>query len=383
MDVEFEEAVKYAQERKQRKNKHQSILRKNLDRRFEDIFHHNQTDSTCEATDHSLAATDEHQLNPISSKSLKIFLLLSFAVFIDLDECQSNAENLCVIIDGAPDDLSQQSLFTDRSDESSPSLKDWSSDDDEVHDHTSISTKSYCLELVNVFRDANICKSHAERFISLIRSILPIPNRFPSTIAELLTLLNIEDLFIRRSVCLGCGMDLGYNEKKCSKCGTFDEKQKADIYDVDLKKIFTSLLKRLSSIIEQYKEKIHQGVDTERTNDIPFGRLYRTLMASYSKENFVSLILHLDGISLTRSTRLKLWLFSGSLVELPPLYRYQRFNMVLMSVWVGYVEPNPTLWLRSITSNLKSMKNQGKILFIIDNQTKTKNLLTVFQNQIQ
>ena len=73
----------------------------------------------------------------------------------------------------------------------------------------------FCIELLKLLRDANVCKSHSKRFISLIQSVLPIPNNFPSTFESLLSLLNIEDLFMKRSVCLICKNDINFNEKKC------------------------------------------------------------------------------------------------------------------------------------------------------------------------
>jgi hypothetical protein len=234
-----------------------------------------------------------------------------------------------------------------------------------LHGFTSISTKSYCVQLLKLLRDANVCKSHTKRFISLIQSILPLPNNLPSTLDDLLSLLNIENFFIKRSVCLICKNDLGYHEKKCTKCQVEDKTMIADIYDVNIRKVLTSMLKRLSPSIEEYKEKRKNNIDDNETKDIPFGHLYRRLLEKHDAENIISLILHLDGIGLTRSTRLKMWLFSGSLVELPPLFRYQRHNMVLMSIWVGYVEPKPNIWLRSIVSELNYMKTQG-IYFIFD-----------------
>jgi hypothetical protein len=82
-----------------------------------------------------------------------------------------------------------------------------------VHQFTSTSTNSYCIELLKLLRDANVSKSHSKRFISLIKSILPIPNNFPSKFEDILPLLNVQDLFIKRSVCLICKTDLPFKEK--------------------------------------------------------------------------------------------------------------------------------------------------------------------------
>lgn len=228
-----------------------------------------------------------------------------------------------------------------------------------LHQLSSISTKSYCIDLLKLLRDANISKSHSKRFISLIRSALPIPNNFPATFDNLLSFLGISDLFIKRSVCLLCKTDLHFSEKKCTRCLVNDEKLRADIYNVDLNKVLTIMLKRLSPCIEEYKYKIKNNIDQNGTKDIPFGRLYRRLLEKHSSENIISLILHLDGIGLTRSTHLKMWLFSGALVELPPVLRYRRHNMLLISVWVGYSEPDPDVWLGPIISELNYMKTQG------------------------
>ncbi|CAF4164439.1 unnamed protein product [Rotaria magnacalcarata] len=138
-----------------------------------------------------------------------------------------------------------------------------------------------------------------------------------------------------------------------------DEKLKADIYDIDLENVLNNMLKRLSNDIEKYKERIKNNINDHETQDLPFGQLYRDLLEKYHLENIISILLHVDGISLTRSTRLKMWLFSGSLVELPPLLRYRRYNMLLLSIWVGCTEPEPHIWLKSIVPKINYIKTQG------------------------
>ncbi|CAF4223612.1 unnamed protein product, partial [Rotaria magnacalcarata] len=96
----------------------------------------------------------------------------------------------------------------------------------------------------------------------------------------------------------------------CFTCKCFDEKAIADVYNVNVKHVLKTLLKRLSPIIEKYKKNIYDDIDEEETKDIPFGKLYKELLNKYASENIISLILHLDGVSLTRSSNLKMWLFS-------------------------------------------------------------------------
>ncbi|CAF4129263.1 unnamed protein product [Rotaria magnacalcarata] len=81
----------------------------------------------------------------------------------------------------------------------------------------------------------------------------------------------------------------------------------------------------------------------KQSNDIPFASCYQNLL-KYDN-NFISLLFHIDGIGLFKSSKLKLWLFSTSIIELPPRLRYKRCNMPVVSVWVGYKEPNIYMWL--------------------------------------
>ncbi|CAF3502155.1 unnamed protein product [Rotaria socialis] len=233
-----------------------------------------------------------------------------------------------------------------------------------LHEYTNVSTIYYCTDLLNYLRAADISKSHSTHLITLIKSILPTPNHLPATMDDLLLFMNIDNLFSRRSICLICKGDLEYKQRKCLNCKCCDEKSIADIYDINLKDVFTKLVKRLTPIIEEYKQKVYNNIDEQETQDILFGYLYGELLKEYSSENILSLILHLDGVGLTRSSKLKMWLFSGSIVELPPIFRYRRYNMTLMSIWVAYTEPKPDLWLRPIISQIQSLKMQGIDLFI-------------------
>ena len=105
------------------------------------------------------------------------------------------------------------------------------------------------------------------------------------------------------------------------------------------------------------------NADVDKNKDIPFSSLYQQLLTMNDGENLISLLLHADGIGLTRSTKLKMWMFSGSLIELPPKLRNRHCNMVLISIWVAYVEPVPQLWLKRSIAQLEMIKFQGKKRF--------------------
>jgi phage FluMu protein Com len=377
MDVDMEDAIQYNKQQRRRKydrsNEHAVIRTKA--RRFEDeLFHLLQTNphgtrpvNSAPWQEQEPQRGPEHEINQQESAlSLPKNDDRQQAISTDPDLNPFDFVSMIANSKQQPSDDASD-VFRLQSDIDAFTEPSFSGEDDPdpsdeepcLHDHTSVPRKSYCLDLLNLLRDANVCKSHSTRFIRLIQSALPIPNRFPSTVQDILALLKVEDLFVKRSVCLVCRMDLHYDEKKCPRCQVSNEKTIATIYDVNVAKMLRGIVKRLSSVIEDYKKKIADGTDEHGKRDIPFARLYRDLLVKHGTENIISLILHLDGISLTSSTRLKMWLFSGALVELPPKHRYQRYNMVLLSVWVAYAEPEPHLWLRSSISELRHLKEQG------------------------
>ena len=130
-------------------------------------------------------------------------------------------------------------------------------------------------------------------------------------------------------------------------------------YDTDVVVLLKRIIQRLYPSIHEYKATIEKSEDENNTKDVPFGTLYKELLKKYSHESILSLLLHLDGIPVTKSTKLKMWMFSGAILELPPKIRYRRFNMVVLSIWVGYVEPPPHIWLKASLNNLEMAKSRG------------------------
>ena len=147
-----------------------------------------------------------------------------------------------------------------------------------LHYFTNVLTHEYCQDLLKILRSANICKSQSNELISLVKSALPEPNNMPSSMRELLSMMNIEDLFTKRRVCILCKCELSSNQNFCTKCQSTDRTKFASVYDIDLTKTLSLLIERLSIFIEEYKQKIIDHNDVETTNDIPFGIAYQELL---------------------------------------------------------------------------------------------------------
>ena len=168
----------------------------------------------------------------------------------------------------------------------------------------------------------------------------------------------VENLFTKRQVCLSCNCELRSGERYCSRCRSAEAKQLANIYDVDLSLSFSRMLDFLSPSIDAYRDRFLNCPRDESTNDIPYNKNYRLLLDS-TNQPFISIIIHLDGISLSRSSNQPLWLLSCSIVELPPHLRVRRHNMPVLSVWIAQEEPSMEVWLRDILSQLQVLKERG------------------------
>lgn len=261
-------------------------------------------------------------------------------------------------------ELTEEPTLIDDSVECSTSENDDEEENDclimaKLHQFTNTSVLTFCEELTSFLRRVNMNKSHSSSLLKLIKSILPVPNHLPSSIEELLTRLDIKDLFTRRSLCVLCKEELGFGQRRCSSCLSSDPKTIAAIFDVDVFLVTTTIVNRLEAEIRNYKQLIEDRDDQTQSRDIPFCRLYQELLEANRGENILSLLVHLDGISLTNSSHLKLWLFSGSIVELPPKLRSRRYNMIPMSIWIGYVEPEPSIWLKSVINQVNNLKSRG------------------------
>ena len=166
-------------------------------------------------------------------------------------------------------------------------------------------------------------------------------------------------LFQHRVVCTVCHNELSMNNIRCSSCDHESDESLAFIYDIELSDYLCNIVKRLEKHIIEYSQIIKRGVDTEETHDVPFGTLYQRLIQHAPDEQLISALLHLDGISITKSSKIKLWLFSFSIIELPPLLRFARHNMPIVSIWIGHRDPITSLWLNKSMSSLNGLKSTG------------------------
>ncbi|CAM4791381.1 unnamed protein product [Rotaria magnacalcarata] len=213
-----------------------------------------------------------------------------------------------------------------------------------LHQYTSTHCLSFAENLTSFIRKANIAKSHVENLIGIIQMGLPQPNTFPTNYCGLLDLLSVEDIFVKRVVCINCKNHVSISSTICLNCASGKRQRLA--FD------------RLYTIIDEYRKLFTQRTLDNETNDIVYNRNYKILCNLFNYP-FISIILHLDGISLSASNKQSMWMLSCSIVELPPEVRNRRQNNLILSIWIGKEQPDIDLWLGQTLNQLAHLKSKG------------------------
>ena len=117
----------------------------------------------------------------------------------------------------------------------------------------------------------------------------------------------------------------------CSKCPSIDIKSFDIVHDINVEEHIKEVYKRLKIEIDEYCSQLRTMNNNDKTNDIDFNQLYQQLLKHNLQENFIVFLSRLDGISLSKSTKMKIWIFSGYLIALRPELEHHQYNNILVS----------------------------------------------------
>ena len=185
----------------------------------------------------------------------------------------------------------EDASFHDETDAACTELPSITTPGTRLHYFTNVLTNEYCHSLLRTLRDAKICKSQCNAVITLLKSALPEPNNMPSSLKQLLTAMNVENLFVTRKMCIACEREVPTQQNVCNHCRTVDATKFASIHDIDLNKAVPLLLRRLSTQIDEYRVKFNDVEPTAARSDIPFGLAYKELVTNRSVSQDVDLFL--------------------------------------------------------------------------------------------
>lgn len=150
-----------------------------------------------------------------------------------------------------------------------------------LHNFTNIKTKNYCEILLKTLRDARLSKAQSNKLISLLKLALPEPNNMPSSLKELLSMNEIEDIFLKRRVCVLCASEVSYELERCNTCLSNDQTKFAMVYDVDVNRVVPVFIEKRHDLIDEYKRVLEESSWRNPQHDIPNGQLYKRLVQEW------------------------------------------------------------------------------------------------------
>ncbi|CAF1401636.1 unnamed protein product [Rotaria magnacalcarata] len=179
-----------------------------------------------------------------------------------------------------------------------------------LYERSNITTSEEVTQLMKFCIKSNFDKQQVVKMMCLLKSILPKPNRLPTTFRQILNIY-----VVRRNLSLLTGND----------------------------NLFPPF-------------------------DISSDDRYQTITKEI--DHPITLCIHADGAPLIRSTKSAVWPCFNSIVELPPPVREHKSNILTLGLWASTVKPNVNLFLHDIIEQLIDLSKTGTSIFINEHEFK-------------
>ena len=228
---------------------------------------------------------------------------------------------------------------------------------------SSITLNQAVHKLISFFNDFNMNKHAAIQLLRIIKMFLPKPNRLPTSwkgIMKVLGRVSTSRTTFLCSACLQQCQKNRYNTKSCrnERCSLRNRPMKSkdivELVHLDIRTQVQSISLRNQLLLNR-KELYPM-------TDVCYSEFYRN--KSDITANRITFIVHVDGSPLVKSSKQSMWPCFASIVELPPPIRDYQKNIVLLSLWVSRVKPDPDVFLHETIEELKLLINNGTSIFI-------------------
>ncbi|CAF1241136.1 unnamed protein product [Rotaria magnacalcarata] len=176
----------------------------------------------------------------------------------------------------------------------------------------------------------------------IIKSILPTPNKLPTTFRQILKIFGKSPTFVTKFYCNSCltltTKQNGQHYCTNSTCSLADlqlsKRQLTELVTLNIREKLQSVVRRNLSLFSSHEELFPAF-------DIPSGARYQS--TTKNVVHLITLHIHADGAPLVRSTKSAIWPCFSSIVELPPPVREYQSNILTLGLFVKIVH-----WPKSI-----------------------------------
>ncbi|CAF4950946.1 unnamed protein product [Rotaria sp. Silwood1] len=199
-----------------------------------------------------------------------------------------------------------------------------------LYDNARISVRNATVQLMDFIMESNLNKSTVTKLFRLVKSLLPLPNKLPTTHTQIFKVLGRVPLFQSRFYCNGCNQlcIIRNNKKICDNrnCSFSDMPLKScdisEVVDLDIPSQIKTIINRNSSLFFDQHQLFPKF-------DIPYGEQYRSVTTPNKQK--LTLIIHADGA---------------------PLVREFQSNILVLAMWASCQKPNVDLLMQNCISQL-------------------------------
>ncbi|CAF3816566.1 unnamed protein product [Rotaria sp. Silwood1] len=232
-----------------------------------------------------------------------------------------------------------------------------------------ITTGEAVRKLMTFCIKSNFDKQKVVTMMRLIKSILPTPNKLPTTFKQILKIFGKTPSFVTKFYCNNClTLTTKHNSQHyCSNSACtlsesqLSKRQLTEIVTMNIRQKLQSIIRRNFSFFSGHEELFPAF-------DIPSGIRYQSTTKRTTHP--ITLNIHADGAPLIRSTKSALWPCFGSIVELPPPVREYQSNILTLGLWVSCIKPDVNLFLENIIEQLIELSENGTTIFVNDYEFK-------------
>ena len=238
-----------------------------------------------------------------------------------------------------------------------------------LYQQSAIRTGEAVKRLMTFFMKSNFDKQKILTMMCLIKSLLPTPNKLPTTFRQILKIFGKTPSFVTKFYCNSC-LTLTTNQNGRHYCTNstcalanmqLSKRQLTEIVTMNIREKLQSIIRRNFCLFSGHEELFPAF-------DIPSGVRYKTKTKKIVHP--LTLNIHTDGAALVRSTKSALWPCFSSIVELPPPVREYQCNILTLGLWVSCIKPDANLFLEDIIDQLADLSENGTTVFVKDYEFK-------------
>ncbi|CAF1305257.1 unnamed protein product, partial [Didymodactylos carnosus] len=262
-------------------------------------------------------------------------------------------------------------MWTDLQQELFGGIEPNENDEVPLYPGSTISARQYHKSIINFCSESRLDEKNTTKLLRLIATALPLGHNLVKTTAKLYNTIDNRPSFVEKLLCCKCMFSIA-SQNRCSTSCELNGKQhlvkdviewvRATDYQLE------EVIRRNKNLIKTYPSSSTHFVPCDIIAQEFYQRKYSDLRDIDDNVYPVTLSLHLDGAPIVKWSKKQTWLFSASIVEIPPPLRDYTTNLILLGFWNAATKPDIDTLLMETCSSLKKTIVVDSDHYVVDVQ---------------